>query len=569
MWNPLRLITCVVASSSCITVTPTAVRQTEPSAPTGSPLPAMPPPLLEGLGNFTRTVSHVSPEGQRWFDQGLKLVYGFNHDEAVKAFIWAGSVSPECAMCFWGLAYALGPHINDPTVSPSHAKAATEAVQKAQTLAKGAGPVEQALIAALATRYATPQPEDRGSLDTAYANAMREVFKQFPHDADVAALTAEALMDLHPWDYWAGGESRPWTQEIVQTAEAALRLAPQHPLANHVLIHALEASPQPALARGAADTLRALQPGLGHMVHMPSHIDVLLGDWDAAIEANRKAIAADDAYRALVPDQKFYSVYMMHNHQMLGFAAMMSGRGAEALQAMTTGAERVPPSFVKEAAPLVDGYFALPLEVQMRFGKWDEILAAPQFDEALPASRAFRHAARGIAYAAKGDLTRAREEQQAFLSGRAKVPEGWLMGVNPVQAVFDVAEHLLAGEILYRQKKTAADADQAFAELRKAVAAEDALKYDEPPDWMQPVRHAFGAALTQSKRFAEAEVIFREDLVHNPGNGWALFGLAQALRLQGTPAKKSEALEVEAQFKKVWGKADVTLHSACLCQPGW
>ncbi len=537
------------------------------AAPKATPAPAGPllppaPPVLEGLGDLKRPVSHASPEAQRWFNQGLSLVYGFNHDEALRAFAYAAAVSPQCAMCFWGVAYSNGPHINNPVVTPEQAKVATQASRKAQALASEATAVEQALIAALAKRYVEPQPEDRRPLDIAYAEAMRGVRQAFPGDADVVALTAEALMTLHPWDYYTlEGAPLEWTPEIVDVTAAALALNPRHPLANHVYIHAVEASREPARAQAAADRLRDLQPGLGHMVHMPSHIDVRTGQWEKAIVANQRAIEADARYQKLVPRQGFYAVYMAHNHHMLAYAAMMTGRSAVALSMIQALVDGIPPEFRKEAAPLVDGMYALPLEVQMRFGKWDEILAAPDFGEDLPASRALRHAARSIAFAAKGDVPSARQAQQAFEAARKLVPHEHVMGLNPMSALNDLVSHLVEGELLYREKKQ----DLGLAELRRAVELEDRLRYSEPPDWIQPTRHALGAALTQSKKYPEAEAVFREDLRRQPNNGWALFGLARALKLQG---KAAEAAKMEKQFNEVWKHADLKLNSACLCQPG-
>ena len=548
------------ASASPPAATPAA------AAPGPAAAPAAPPPpepiALEGLGPHRRPVTGASAESQRLFDQGLNLVYGFNHDEAQRAFARAAFLSPSCALCSWGLAYSNGPHINNPQVTPGAAKDAVAAVKKAQAAAAQASLVEQALIAALALRYADPQPEDRGPLDRAYAEAMRGVRKQHPGDADVLALTAEALMDLHPWDLWEkDGKPKAWTPEILEITEAALALAPKHPMANHLYIHAVEGSFNPERGDRAAETLRDLQPGLGHMVHMPSHIDVRTGRWAVAIDANRRAIAADEAYRAKMPDQGFYSIYMAHNHQMLGYAAMMSGRSAEAIAAMRAMTAGIPEGFRKEAAPFVDGYYALPLEALMRFGRWDEVLAEPDFGEDLPGARAMRHAARGVAYAAKDQPAKARDEQRLFLEGRTRVPAVSAMGQNPLSAVLDLVAHLLAGEILYREGK----ASEGFTELRLAVAAEDALQYDEPPPWVQPVRHALGAALLQSRRLKEAEAVFREDLRRVPGNGWALFGLGRALRLQG---KNAGAEAAEKQFRQVWGKADVTIKTACFCQSG-
>lgn len=529
-----------------------------PAAVAAADRPAM--AELPGLGDYSRRISRASPEAQRWFDQGLKLVYGFNHDEALRAFARAAALSPGCAMCFWGIAYANGPHINNPEVSPDHASAAVRAVRSAQAL--GAAGVEQALIAALGKRYADPQPQDRSALDRAYADAMRAVRAAFPSDPDVAALTAEALMDLHPWDlYEPSGAPKPWTAPILEATEAALALSPRHPMANHLYIHAIEGSSNPGRGTRAAEVLRDLQPGLGHMVHMPSHIDVRTGQWAKAVAANERALEADRRLQALRPQDGFYALYIVHNHQMLSYAALMEGRSQQALGAARDMVAGIPEGFRKQATPFVDGYYAMPLEVLMRFGRWDEILAAPEFPEDLPASRALRHAARGIALAAKGEPAAARAERAVFEAARAKVPREFMMGQNPVSSVLAIASHLLAGEVLYKSGAEAA----AFVELRKAVEAEDALLYDEPPAWIQPVRHALGAALSQSRRYAEAEAVFREDLRRLPENGWSLFGLSRALRLQG---KQAEAAEAEARFARAWSEADVKLESACFCQQG-
>lgn len=543
---------------------PPAVPAGASAAPEPAPrdAPAPEPIALEGLGPHARPVTHASPEAQRWFDQGLDLVFGFNHDESLKAFARAAAVSPGCAMCLWGIAYANGPHINDPAVPADRAAAATEAVRRARAVGASASPVEQALIAALATRYASPQPGDRGPLDSAYAEAMRGVRRAFPADADVAALTAEALMDLHPWDlYEEDGRPKAWTNEIVAATEAALLLDSLNPLANHLYIHAVEGSPDPARGARAAETLRDLQPGLGHMVHMPSHIDVRTGQWAWAIEANRRAIEADRRYTRLVPGQGFYALYMVHNHQMLAYAALMSGRSAEALSAAREMVKGIPADFRKRATASIDAYTALPLEVMLRFGRWDEVLAEPDLGDDLPASRTLRHAARAVAWSAKGDLPHAREEQRRFAAARARVPATASMGQNSLDDILAIAGHLLAGELLYRGGRER----EGIAELRRAVAAEDSLRYDEPPAWIEPVRHALGAALTLSRRYAEAEAVFREDLRREPRNGWSLYGLARVLRLQG---KARAASTFERQFGKAWEQADVTLRSSCFCLQG-
>ena len=565
-WSSLALAAaaCASARSPAPGAAAAGAQAAVASAPAAAAAPAAEAPALPvaialpGLGEYTRPVGGASPEAQRWFDQGLKLVYGFNHDEALRSFARAAALSPGCAMCSWGVAYANGPHINNPAMSPEQAKAAVAAVRRAQA-AHPAG-VERALIDALALRYQDPQPASRAPLDLAYAEAMQRARAAFPADPDVVALTAEALMDLHPWDlYDAGGKPKPWTAGILEATRAALALAPRHPMANHIYIHAVEASSDPGQGTQAAAVLRDLQPGLGHMVHMPSHIDVRTGQWARAIETNQRALEADKRLSALSPQDGFYALYIVHNHQMLTYAALMAGRSGVALEAVRAMVAGIPEGFRKEATPFLDAYYAMPLEVLMRFGRWDELLAAPDFPADLPASRALRHAARGIAWAAKGDVAAARAEQALFAAARGRVPASFMMGQNPVSSVLEIAAHLLDGEIRYR----AGSADAAFAELRLAVKAEDSLAYDEPPAWVQPVRHALGAALTQSGRYREAEAVFREDLEKHPGNGWSLFGLARALRLQGKPAA-----ELEARFSRAWDGADVKLRSACFCQQG-
>jgi len=518
-------------------------------------------PLFEGLGSHSRGVTTVSPEAQRYFDQGLAFLYAFNHDEAIRSFRRAGELDPKCPMAFWGVAVANGPHINNPVVPEDRAKVAWEALTRARALAAGASSVEKALIEALASRYAWPQPEDRKPLEQAYADAMRAAWKAYPRDADIGAIFAESLADLRPWDLWTpDGKPQPGTEELVATLEAVLALDPKHPLANHLLIHAVEASPHPGKADRAADALRDLQSGLGHMVHMPSHIDVRRGRWQQAIDANAKAIEADRRYNARSPKQGFYRLYMAHNHHMLTYGAMMTGQSELALKTIREMVADIPPDFVKEN-PWADGFLAMPLEVLMRFGRWDEILGEPELPEFAPISRSLRHYARAVAYASKGDVAAAQTEQAAFLEARSRVPKEATFGNNSGSDILDVAEHLMTGEILYRSGR----ADEGIAALREAVVREDKLRYDEPPDWIQPVRHALGAALLQAGRFAEAETVFREDLAKLPGNGWGLYGLQRAVALQ---KKEAEAEAAEMQFDAVWHKADLKIKSPCLCLPG-
>jgi tetratricopeptide (TPR) repeat protein len=518
-------------------------------------------PFFEGLGSCGRKVTTASPEAQRYFDQGLCFLFAFNHDEAIRSFHAAAEVDPACAMAWWGIAVANGPHINNPAVPPDRAKAAWEALMKAQAAAGKANKSEQLLIAALAKRYANPQPEDRKPLDEAYAAAMRDVWKANPDDADIGALFAEAMMDLRPWDFWTKeGQPQPGTEELVASIESALAKSPNHPLALHLYVHAVEASPHPERAVAAADRLRDLQPGLGHLVHMPSHIDVRLGHWAKAIESNVKAIESDRQYREQSPRQGFYHVYMAHNHHMLAYAAIMRGQSKLAIDSINNMAKGIPPEWVKENAAVADGFTAMPLEVLVRFGKWDEVLAAPEPPEFLPIARAMRHCSRGIAFAAKGDIKQAKAEQAAFLFAKSKVPVEARFGNNTAADLLAVAEHLLAGEIRYREGQV----EVALAELRAGVKREDALTYAEPPDWIHPVRHVLGATLLAEGRAAEAEQVYREDLQKLPDNGWSMFGLARSLELQ---RKRDDAAKFDARFKELWRDADIQITSSCLCLP--
>ncbi len=531
-------------------------------APADPPTPAQ--PLFAGTGPHHRTVATASAEAQRYFDQGLAFLYAFNHDEAIRSFRTAAELDPECAMAHWGIAYANGPHINNPAVPPEREAeafaAARQAARLAETLEESAN---RALIEAVTTRYASPQPEDRAPLDAAYAEAMARVYERYPDDGDVGALYAESLMDLHPWDLWTGdGEPKEWTPPIVALLEEVIARHPQHPLALHLYIHTVEASNEPGRADEAADRLRDLVPGLGHLVHMPSHIDVRRGRWQEAIVANTKAIEADRAYReaALVPPD-FYRLYMSHNHHMKAYAAMMVGRSEVAMRSIRELVSDIPTDWLRENAIWADGFIAMPYEVMMRFGRWQEILDEPEPAEYLPFTRSIHHAARAVALAALDRPEEARAEQRAFLERRQAVPEEAFFGNNMAHDLLAVAELLVEGEILYREGAT----DAGIAALYEAAALEDGLRYDEPPDWIQPIRHALGATLMQEGRYAEAEAVYREDLERLPGNGWSLYGLARALSLQG---HSDEAAAVEERFKAAWAGADTMLRSSCFCQPG-
>src|ERR1700741_2597999 len=520
-------------------------------------------PLYDGLGSYTRKISTKSAEAQKYFDQGINFYFGFNHGAALRAFQAAETLDPDCAMNYWGMALACAGDINFPGVPPEMADLAWKQIQLARKHAVHASPVEQAMIEALASRYAEHQPDDRSSLDQAYADAMRTVWKKFSDDPDVGSLFAKSMMDLRPWDQWTpDGKPEPGTDEILAALETVLKTRPQHPFANHLYIHALEASQHPERALAAADRLRDLQPGLAHEVHMPSHIYIRVGHWEDAVTANLKAVAADRRYRSAFGEPKGFVVfYAAHNHQMLAYAAMMTGQKQLAVQHIRDMIQGIPEEDIKENAMLAEAYCAEPYEVLIRFGLWDEILAEPDHPEFEVFTRAFRHAARGIAYAAKADTKSARAEQSAFLEAAKLIPAENKLLNNSCASVLKVVTPMLNGEILVRE----GDVDGGLAELRKAVGAEDALNYDEPPGWILPVRHSLGANLMQAGRYAEAEQVYRDDLAHLPGNGWSLFGLARCLQLQG---KRNEASAFESRFQKVWANADMRITSSCLCQPG-
>jgi tetratricopeptide (TPR) repeat protein len=520
------------------------------------------PRLFGNLGKWRRDVTTKSPEAQRWFDQALSLTFGFNHDEAIRSYQEAARLDPLCAMAWWGIAYCNGPHINNPALPEDRAIAAWEALEKAVAAAPGTSPVEQALIGALAKRYSPDPKADRAPLDQAYADAMRAVWKAYPQDADVGTLCAEALMDLHPWDLWTHeGQPKEYTPEIVETLEKVLAMAPDQPGANHFYIHTVEASARPERAVPAADRLRTLVPGAGHLVHMPAHIYIRVGRFEDASKSNIEAMKVDAAYRALSPEQGFYRLYMAHNPHFLAFTSMMEGRYKAALEAARSMIAGIPPGFAEENASFMDPFLVIELEVYMRFGKWKEILAVPEFSELLPVSRAYRHFARGAALAATGKPDAARAELAALQSGAAALSEDRIWMNNNAKAVLAVAAKVLAGEIAAREDKV----DEAVALLREAGTLEDALTYDEPPDWMQPTRHTLGAVLLRAGRSEEAEKVYREDLVRFPENGWALWGLRRALDQRGF---ETEAGKTRERFEKAWKRADVKLDTTCFCLPG-
>lgn len=513
------------------------------------------------LGAHTRAVTTDSAGSQRWFDQGLGWLYAFNHDEAIHCFSEAAELDPGCAMAWWGIATANGPHINFPMVPPERDRFAREAIQRARTLSVGAKPVERALIAAQWARWGDSPPEDRRPLDEAYAEAMVGVAREFPEDADVAALAAEALMDLQPWDLWTRrGAPKGRVNEVLALLERALAIDPRNPLACHLYIHATEASPRPELALEAADRLRDLVPGAGHMVHMPSHTYVRTGRLADASRANVLAIEADVRHKERFPRDGFYRAYMMHNAHFLAFSSMLEGRSEAAMAAAKRMIADLPPEFVKSAGPLVDGYLPVVLHVLVRFGRWEEILREPAFPAEFLVANGVRHYARGVALTVLDRFTEAESELAELEAIVARLDDRPI-GNNAAKSVMRIPRLVLAGELAF----AAGRHDEGLDLLAQAAAIDDELVYDEPPDWMMPVRHPYGAMLLEARRWAEAERAFHEDLKLFPENGWSLFGLERALREQG---RTSDADAVAARFAQAWSRADVKIHAPCLCQPG-
>lgn len=513
-------------------------------------------PLYTNLGDYHRQVATRSAVSQRYFDQGLRLLYAFNHGEAIRAFEEGARHAQDCAMCNWGIAYAYGPHVNGGMDSAAGVAAYTY-MQRAITKMGVVPPVEQALIGALATRYARVPPANRKRLDEDYADAMRAVARRFPDDLDVATLYAEALMNLSPWNYWDRTDGSPYanTEIIVAQLERVIKANPNHPGACHYYIHAVEAV-APEKAVPCAERLAALMPGAGHLVHMPAHIYIRVGRYNDAIEANVHATHTDEAYMERQNPHGLYpAAYYPHNYHFLALAATLAGRSAQALAAADKTASTTPVRLAR-TIPALEPYLHYRYLTRVTFGRWDELLAAPLPPPDLPFSRGMAQYARGVALAATGRFAEAQAaldsvKQIAAAGVTAYASAGWTTPSSNLQ----IAEHALAGEIAARQGKY----DEAVTHFVAAQKIEDQQLYTEPPDWYYPIRHSLGAVLLKAGKPAEAEAAYREDLKRFPENGWALFGLAQALHAQN---KHTEGAEVDARFQKAWAGADVKLEAS-------
>jgi tetratricopeptide (TPR) repeat protein len=530
-------------------------RSAEPPLPDLAPVGAN---LIEGLGDYSIPVTAKSPEVQRWFDQGLAMTYGFNHDAAERSFLKAAELDPDCAMCWWGAALVLGPHVNS-GMDPANNPKAWDRLKRAERAASGASEKEQAFIAALASRYAESPPEDRRPLDEAYSTAMGELSAKYPDDLDAAALYAESMMDLQPWDYYdANGEPKGNTASVVSTLESVMARDPEHAGALHLYVHAVEASPDPSRGVAAADTLRELLPGSGHLVHMPAHIYARVGRWHDAVVANQKAIVADDSYLAICkPGPGVYPLgYVPHNHHFLWFAATMEGAGEIArLAAAHTGERTSDPQLMRTPGfEAMQNFSLTPLFAAVRFGAWDEITSMPKPADDVPYLQAMWNYGQAMAAVSQGRLDDAKTYHAALVPATSDPTIEKMMAWDRYSLIggVQVAERFVAAEIARAQKKY----DEAIAALNTAVTIEDTLPYDEPPAWNWPSRLALGNVLLQAGKTAEAEQVFRDELARNPENGWSLHGLARALKAQG---KKREADEAAARFAKAWANADVDL----------
>ena len=513
-------------------------------------------PLFDDLGNHRHAISTKSPEAQRYFDQGLMLAWGFNHAEAGRSFREAARLDPGCAMCWWGASLVLGPNINA-AMEDGAVPDAWDALQKAVALAPNASEPERAYIGALAKRYVPKAVKDRKPLDTAYADAMREVAGRYPEDLDAAALFAEALMDVTPWDYWEkDGRPKAWTPEILSTLETILARDPDHVAGIHFYIHATEASTAPERAEKYADKLGALVPGAGHLVHMPAHTYMRVGRYHDASLANELASKADESYITQCRAQGIYPlVYHPHNVHFLVASAAMEGRGAVSIAAARKLATHSDPKMMREPGlETLQHYWITPLYALTRFSKWDEILSEPRPPNGLDYPTGVWHYARGMALSATGQADAAGKELAALsaIARKEAMKSQTIWGFNSFASVLGLAVRFLEADIASRR----GDAATAVAHLTKAVALEDDLIYQEPPDWYAPARQALAATYARAKRWPEAEAAYRADLVRNPENGWSLSGLAAALDAQG---KSSEATDVRKRLEKAWALADVSI----------
>ncbi|NKB58843.1 MAG: hypothetical protein GKS00_21135 [Alphaproteobacteria bacterium] len=540
------------------------------------------------LGAYARTITTKSEDAQLWFDRGLNWVFAFNHGEAIACFQKALEADPGCAMAYWGVSYAVGPNYNlpwhryDPAGRAKALESAYDAMQGALENIEGITPIEQALIRALPARYPQRDPiDDLRPWDKAYTVAMRKVHKDFPDDLDVRTVFVEAIMNETPWKMWdlntgevAEGAGTVEAREVLESAFDNVPASWDHPGLLHLYVHLMEMSPFPEKALRHGDRLRDLVPEAGHLIHMPTHIDVLCGNYRDVVVYNQKASVADRKFLAREGALNVYAMYRTHNYHFAIYGAMFLGQYTPAIQAAQELIDTTPEDLLMVPSPpmadFIEGYLSMKQHVLIRFGKWQEIVDQdmPENQELYCATTAMMRYAKSVAYSAMGNVAEADREKAAFLDARTKVSDTRRVHNNIVLDLLDIAEEMLNGELEYRR----GNYDAAFAHLRKSVELDDALPYDEPWGWMQPTRHALGALLMEQGHMEEAEAVYRQDLgldqtlsraCQHPNNLWSLHGLHECLTRRG---EKVEALLIKQQLDQALARAEVQVHASCYCR---
>ncbi|MEO9967752.1 MAG: hypothetical protein ABJF11_18295 [Reichenbachiella sp.] len=517
-------------------------------------------PLFDNLGNNHFKISTDNPWSQKFFDQGLTLTYGLNHAEALRSFKEAARLDDQCAMCYWGMAYVLGPNINS-AMDSTMVVEANGYIEKAKEYLGNTQEYEQQMILALDKRYPKKESQSLASCYKAYAEEMKSIQSNFPENNDISTLYAEALMDLHPWDYWntIDGNPRAWTGEILDMLEHTLNRDPNHPGANHYYIHAIEASKNPSRALKAAHTLTDLVPGAGHLVHMPAHIFIRTGDYHAGSMAGELSVEADSIYITNCKAQGIYPLaYYPHNYHFLAATATLEGRGEKAIDAAFKVAQNADAQLMYQPEwATLQHYYITPHYILVKFGQWDKILELPESDLLYP--KAIRHYARGMAYLGLNQIDNSIEELWSLkqIGEKDELKKISIWELNTVDHLVEIATLILEAEIENRQGQY----QSAIKKLISAVDIEDQLNYNEPPDWFFSVRHTLGAVYLDNNQFENAEAVFKEDLEIYPNNGWALKGLLLSLEGQ---QKETEAEAVKAQLDKAWQYADFDLPSSRL-----
>jgi tetratricopeptide (TPR) repeat protein len=516
-------------------------------------------PLFTDLGTLHFPVTTNSELAQKYFDQAVILTYGFNHEEAFRSYSEVARLDSNSAMAYWGMALVLGPNINLPMDS-SVVTTAYGAINKAIKLLDNESEKEKDLVAALSKRYSKEKVNNRLPLDSAYSDAMRELSAKYPDDPDIASMFAESIMDIHPWDYWLkDGTPQPWTNEILTTLESVIKKYPDHHGANHLYIHAIEASKNPGRALASAEKLKFLAPGAGHLVHMPSHIFIRVGNYHEGSLANQRAVKSDEQYINQCNQQGFYPLqYYPHNYHFLWATATLEGNSKTAIDAAIKTSQKPPDSLMDVCGyQTLQHFAAIPLYAYVTFGKWDEILKYQKPIDARPYSRAVWHYARAMAFISKDEIKNAEKEinQLEMLRTNKSLEKLAIWGINSAGNLIKIAYEVAKGELETKRKNYSL----AIKHLKQAVALEDLLRYDEPPTWFYPCRQNLGTALIEAGKYNEAQMVFEQNLKDIPENGWGLFGLYQSLLKQN---KNDEANEVKKRFDNAWQYADITLTSS-------